>query len=130
MLREEKAKDKADRSIKVAVYDLQAVHQCPKEEVSVFYYKSKLNVLNLTVYDLHTNGISCYVWDKSHAHRGAYEIGTCIFKYLQAMDNTTEDIDVVFYSDNWAGQQKNKFMIAMYLFAVQNLINIRSITHK
>lgn len=39
-------------------------------------------------------------------------------------------MDVVFYSDNCAGQQKNKFMMAMYLYAVQNLPNINSITHK
>jgi hypothetical protein len=47
----EKQKDKDNKNILVAVYDLQAVFQCPKGDVSVFYYKSKLNVLHLTIYN-------------------------------------------------------------------------------
>ena len=36
----------------------------------------------------------------------------------------------IFYSNNCSGQQKNKFMMALYLYAVNNLPNITSITHK
>ncbi|KAJ0172673.1 hypothetical protein K1T71_011812 [Dendrolimus kikuchii] len=39
----EKEKEK-NKFFLVAVYDLQAVFQCPKGDVSVFYYKSKLKV--------------------------------------------------------------------------------------
>ncbi|CAB3231730.1 unnamed protein product [Arctia plantaginis] len=39
LCRAEKAKDKEDENIVTAVYDLQAVFQCPKGDVSVFYYK-------------------------------------------------------------------------------------------
>ncbi|CAH2092428.1 unnamed protein product [Euphydryas editha] len=126
----EKEKDKNNKDIFVAVYDLQAVFQCPKGDISVFYYKSKLNVLNLTIYNIRTNEVESYVWDESNANRGVNEIGTCIFNYLNAISETAEDLDVVFYSDNCAGQQKNKFMISMYLYAVQNLPNLRSVTHK
>lgn len=72
----------------------------------------------------------CYVWDESNANRGVNEIGTCVFNYLTKISETGTDLNVVFYSDNCAGQQKNKFMISMYLYAVQNLPNIKSITHK
>lgn len=109
----EKEKDKKDDNIVVAVYDLQAVFQCPKGEISVFYYKSKLNVLNLTIYDLKTNQVESYVWDESQAHRGVNEIATCVFKYLKQISDGDKPVDVVFYSDNCAGQQKNKFMMAM-----------------
>ncbi|KAJ8710008.1 hypothetical protein PYW07_009374 [Mythimna separata] len=37
----EKENDKKNKDIHVAVYDLQAVFQCPKGDISVFYYKSK-----------------------------------------------------------------------------------------
>jgi len=37
---------------------------------------------------------------------------------------------LIFYSDNCAGQQKNKFILAMYLYAVLNFSHINSITHK
>lgn len=40
------------KSNKVAVYDLQAVMQCPNGEVSSFYYKSKLNSYNFTITEL------------------------------------------------------------------------------
>ncbi|KAL4714260.1 hypothetical protein ACJJTC_009612 [Scirpophaga incertulas] len=36
----------------------------------------------------------------------------------------------MFYSDNCCGQQKNQFIFSMYIYAVQNLPNIKSITHK
>jgi len=37
---------------------------------------------------------------------------------------------VIFYSDNCCGQQKNKYIRALYVYAVQVLPNIKSITHK
>lgn len=126
----EKTNDKNNKNILVAVYDLQAVFQCPKGDISVFYYKCKLNVLNLTIYNIQNNVVESYVWDESHANRGINEIGTCVFNYLTKMSNSAEDLEVVFYSDNCAGQNKNKFMIALYLYAVQTLPNLKSITHK
>ena len=50
--RQEKNKDKTEGDAIVAVYDLQAVMQLPQGDVSTFYYKSKLNVLNFTIYDM------------------------------------------------------------------------------
>jgi len=38
-------------------------------------------------------------------------------------------IDVVFYSDNCCGQQKNQFMISLYQYAIKKLGFINSITH-
>lgn len=128
--RHEKKRDKELDKINeiVAVYDLQAVMQIPKGDVSVFYYKSKLNVLNFTIYDLKTNECECYVWDESNANRGVNELGTCVLKYLEKKASMP-DSEVVFYSDNCVGQQKNKFMLALYLYAVRYL-GLKSITHK
>lgn len=122
-------KENADTDAIVAVYDLLAVVQLPKSNVSTFYYKSKLNVLNLTIYDLKTNNCNCYVWDESNAHRGVNEIGTCVMKYLKDRNDCAKNQDVIFYSDNCAGQQKNKFMLSLYIFLIVNL-NFNTITHK
>jgi len=54
---------------------LQAIQQLPKGDVSVFYYKSKLNLLNFTIYNLY-NSCTCYVWDESNGNRGVNELGT------------------------------------------------------
>ncbi|XP_045454105.1 uncharacterized protein LOC123667070 [Melitaea cinxia] len=132
LCRAEKAKDKLNENIVTAVYDLQAVFQCPKGDVSVFYYKCKLNVFNFTICDLKTNKVECFVWDESSANRGVNDLGTCVYKYLEQISllNSDKSLDIVFYSDNCAGQQKNKTIIAIYLFALQKFPNLQTITHK
>lgn len=128
MSRSEKASDKVSSNAAVAVYDLQAVFQVPKGDVSLFYYKSKLNVLNFTIYDLKSNNCECYVWDDSSGHRGVNELGSCVLDYIHKVCETGKK-DIIFYSDNCGGQQKNRFMLALYLYAV-NILDLDSITHK
>lgn len=133
----EKTKDKnnASNAYQVAVYDLQAVLPIPRSQVSVFYYKSKLNCYNFTISDLHAKNVDCYFWNEIEGKRGAVEIGSCVMHYLQkVVENTRENINnqnlnVVFYSDNCSGQQKNKYLLAAYSYAV-NKFEIQSITHK
>ena len=102
--------------------------QLPKGDVSVFYYKSKLNVLNFTIYNAKTNACNCYIWDETNGNRGVNEIGTCVLDYIKSLSEAGET-EIIFYSDNCAGQQKNKFMLALYMYAV-NKFEIVSITHK
>ncbi|CAI6375140.1 unnamed protein product [Macrosiphum euphorbiae] len=101
----------------------------PKGDVSSFYYRSKLNVLNFTIYDMQKNIADCYVWDVSNGHRGVNELGTCIWKYLEMKSDKNEG-DVIFYSDNCPGKNKNKFILALYIHAVHQFKNIKTITHK
>ncbi|CAH2102446.1 unnamed protein product [Euphydryas editha] len=67
--RREKERDKGNISQDnvVAVYDLQAVLQLPRGNTSVFYYKSKLNNLNLTISELNTDRNECYFWHEGEA---------------------------------------------------------------
>ncbi|CAG9760292.1 unnamed protein product [Ceutorhynchus assimilis] len=81
------------------------------------------------------NIAKCYVWDETEANRGVNEIGSCVLLYLQSLEEqasktSNKVLDVIFYSDNCCGQQKNRFMMSMYLFAVQKYPHINSITHK
>lgn len=133
LARAEKDKDKelVSNSYVVAVYDLQAVMPCPRGDVSNFYYTSKLNLLNFTITELGTKDTTCYVWHEGEGARGINEIGSCVFMYLTKLNNNaTMPCDVTFYSDNCCGQQKNKYMLAMYQYATQVLPNIKSVTHK
>ncbi|KAF2896723.1 hypothetical protein ILUMI_09452 [Ignelater luminosus] len=136
--RTEKQSDKqkiSDNYI-LACFDLQAVMPCPKGETSTFYYKSKLNVLNFTVYELRQNEKGdqcyCYVWDETQGQRGANEIGSCLFKYIEQKSKTNLDgaIEILLYSDNCVGQQKNRYILSMYIYALLTFQNIKSITHK
>lgn len=126
--------DSEDPNIVNAIFDLQAVVQLPKGEVSSFYYVSKLNAFNLSFINPNASEKlgHCFVWDESMAHRGANEIGSCVFYYLTERCKLKPGADVVLYSDNCAGQQKNQFLVALYVFLVhfQQETDIASITHK
>lgn len=128
--RKEKKKDIAQskemKNLIVACFDLQAVMPVPCGEVSTFYYKCRLNCLNFTIYEITSKSGYCFFWNEAIAMRGANEIATCIFTYLSTLPN---DKDVIFYSDNCVGQNKNKMVLAMYLYVVTQS-NVNSITHK
>lgn len=125
LAREEKEKDKKSvtNNLVVVVYDLQAVLQCPRGNSS-FYYTSKINVFNFTTFELASNVAKCYVWDETEGNRGVNEIGTCVLLYLESLQDKAKHIeggvlDVIFYSDNCCGQQKNRIMMSLYLYSVQ-----------
>lgn len=94
------------------------------------YYKSKLNFFNLTVCELKNDSASCFVCYEGEGNRGSSEIASCVLKFIESKtNNVNEDVEFVFYSDNCGGQQKNKFVFAMYLYALEKY-PIKSITHK
>ncbi|XP_047027513.1 uncharacterized protein LOC124635622 isoform X3 [Helicoverpa zea] len=144
--RQEKYNDrlKIDDSNKVILFDLQAVLQSPKGDTSAFYYKSKLNSYNFTVASLNKkvegkvqesySNVHCYFWNETDAKRGANEIGSCLLHYfeqlcIESRATNEEGINLILYSDNCGGQNKNKYIVTLYLYAVTHL-NINSITHK
>lgn len=135
LVRSEKKRDKerakVDPTYIVSSFDLESVLPCPRGEVSAFFYRSKLNCYNLTIYNLATKVIDAYVWTEVDARRGAEEIGSHVHKYLCSLPHLHgEQYDVVLYTDNCPGQQKNQFLVALYCYEVQKLPHIRTITHK
>jgi hypothetical protein len=136
--RKEKDEDKkkSNKNFIVSVYDLQAILPAPRGEVSVFYYKSKLNSFNFTISELNTGQTECYFWHEGEGNRGVEEIASCVLMYIQNIIKDREDngctdlLDFVFYSDNCCGQQKNKYMIALYVYAILKFPIINSIMHK
>lgn len=110
----------------VYVFDLQAVIPLPCGNISSFYYKSKLNCLNFTAFDLINKAGICYLWHEGEARRGSNEISTCVYNLLI---NNCIGKNVTFYSDNCGGQNKNKFMAIMFIYVVRNY-DVKSITHK
>ncbi|XP_072387122.1 uncharacterized protein [Diabrotica undecimpunctata] len=111
----------------VCDYDLQAVLQTPCGDVSMFYYKRRLNVYNFTLFDNVSKQGYCFMWNESVAKRGSNEIASCVYYY---MTNHAISKNLIFFSDNCAGQNKNKFIASMYLYVVTNVSHIESITHK
>ncbi|CAG9763461.1 unnamed protein product [Ceutorhynchus assimilis] len=121
---DDKLKASADNSFCLAIFDLQQVLQCPKIEVGQAYYKSKIATYNLTVYEAAKKQGYCYMWHEAIASRGTCEIGSCVLKFIK-MKADSGCREISFYSDNCAGQNKNKFMYIMLLYAaVTNQVEI------
>ncbi|KAK7478334.1 hypothetical protein BaRGS_00030408 [Batillaria attramentaria] len=71
---------------------------------------------------------TCFVWDETNGRRGSVEIATCLFLYLKSLPVTVKD--VILYSDCCGGQNRNQYLAAAFLYALENIPNIISITHK
>lgn len=61
---------------------MQADLQLSKKNNSIFYYKSKLNTMNLTLTDIENDETKCYVWHEGEGGKGTIEIETCILRYV------------------------------------------------
>ncbi|CAG9765336.1 unnamed protein product [Ceutorhynchus assimilis] len=112
------------------VFDLSPANKEIEKGFIENYDRPHIEIPSLT-----RNIAKCYVWDETEANRGVNEIGSCVLLYLQSLEEqasktSNKVLDVIFYSDNCCGQQKNRFMMSMYLFAVQKYPHINSITHK
>lgn len=145
--REEKKNDRknADKYNLLVCYDVQAIMQSPNGETSSFYYKSKLNSYNFTLtmlnklpenkteFDFKSYGdVHCYFWEETQGKRGATEIGSCVLDFLRNIceDAGDHEVNVTFITDNCCGQNKNKYIASLYMFAVTTIKNLQSITHK
>lgn len=109
--------DKASASAEkcVACFDLQKVLTCPKSETSVFYYLSKLNLYNLTVFDLALLEGHCYLWTEVDGKKGPNEVGTCLWKFmgLKVLQGINE---FSFCSDSPTGQNRNRMIFSLWLY--------------
>lgn len=53
-----------------------------------------------------------------------------VYYNIWKISEKNDDVNVIFYSDYCPGQNKNKFIVALYMYTVRQLKNIKSITHK
>nr|CAI5822548.1 unnamed protein product [Callosobruchus analis] len=114
----DKEKAEVDKSISVSCFDLQKVILVPQCERPPFYYKCKLSTYNFTVFDVNSKEGFCYIWTEQIAKRGGNEIASCLFDFIETMVKRGKQ-KFYFYSDNCIGQNKNKILVMMYLFATK-----------
>ncbi|KAL4718649.1 hypothetical protein ACJJTC_012105 [Scirpophaga incertulas] len=124
-----KEKDKRDSQnnakIFCATFDLQKVLLSPSGEVSLFYYCKRLKVHNLSVFDIGNLTGTCYVWNEQIAMKGSNEVASCIYDIMKLKRSEGCD-DFRFWSDNCTGQNRNRIVFFMYLYAAKELnINIK-----
>lgn len=117
-----------DSNVKtVACFDLEKVLYIPQAEAGAFYYKRKFAIYNFTVFDLMKKKGYCYVWNQQTAKRGAIEVGSCLWHYIN-MEKNKGQRELSLYSDACTGQNRNRFIFALYQYACITL-NM-NITHR
>ena len=109
---EAKERSKANDQFGAVCFDMQQLLPCPKSNSSTFYYKRKLYVHNLTMYDLGTAEVRCFMWPEFEARRGASEVATCLAKFIEEKSNGGCK-DLTLFSDNCPGQNRNRFVAFM-----------------
>ncbi|GFO42349.1 hypothetical protein PoB_006885400 [Plakobranchus ocellatus] len=107
---EEKRRDKADAADSdgpmVLCMDVQRVLLAPYLQASALYYKTKLQVHNFTVYNLHTRDVRCYVWNEMEGGMTANEFASCLIDFL----NRQTFKKCIIYSDGCTYQNRNAIL--------------------
>lgn len=129
MARQERDKEmsRLDAQYLAFNFDLEAVLSTPKSNAGIIFYKRKLAVYNLTVYNLADSAVSCYIWDESHGRRGANEISTCIFKFINSHSSVKE---CSMMSDSCGGQNRNTTFAMMCILLLQSHPTLETLNHK
>ena len=97
----------------VATFDLQSVLSTPKSENGDFFYKSKLNCYNFTIFESGSQQAYNYVWDQTIANRGSNEIVSFLYDFITLRYEQGVRA-FYFWSDNCYGQNKNRSLFSLY----------------
>lgn len=109
---------KSNGKIITACFDFQKILNCPHGNVGLFYYKRKLSIFNFTVFDLANKEGYCYMWPEINAKHGACEVASCLLKFIETKVNDGAK-EFRFWSDNCAGQNRNRIVFAFYTYAAK-----------
>lgn len=122
-----KNEGKVDASVFCGCFDLQQVIYLPICNDSAIYYKSRLSVFNLTIYNIVTRKCCCFVWNETDSRRGSSEISSCLYKMLQLYDEAKVK-KVNLFADGCSGQNRNSVVASTLLYIVHNFREIEEIS--
>jgi hypothetical protein len=100
--------------------DLQKVFPLPKLTHSTMFYSRQLSAYNFGIHVADAgNAIMC-TWHEGIAGRGGNEMATCLLQAINTGMLETEKKHLVVYSDNCAGQLKNRMLVYLYLMLIKS----------
>lgn len=110
-------------------FDLQQVLLCPRDPTNnALFYKRRLSVYNFTVFNVITKQGDCFIWHEGQGGRGSCEMASFLFKYLGSLPKDVEEVRC--FSDRCGGQNLNKYMFTMCMYAVQKIEHLKTIDLK
>ena len=113
---EDKAVAKDNEKICFPFFDLQKTMLIPKCEIGPVYYLRKISTYNLTVVEGKLRTGFCYAWNETEGMKGATEVASAVFNFMVRMVNEHKVEEFRLWSDNCSGQNKNKYLFAMYTY--------------
>ena len=108
-------------------FDMQQILLCPHGKSSSYFYKRRLGVYNLTIYDYKNGDAHCFMWPENEGRRGSNEVASCLFKYMDVQSKQGIK-QITMFSDNCAGQNRNRFVAFALNFARKHF-KLDKITH-
>lgn len=102
----------------VISFDLQQTLPTPLLTVGQAFYLRKAWTYNLGVHNCGDGQATMYMWTEDVAKRGSEEIASCLLNYLTSRLTTGEE-DLILYTDNCGGQNKNWLLMLLWLQLVR-----------
>ncbi|XP_047986390.1 uncharacterized protein LOC125226450 isoform X2 [Leguminivora glycinivorella] len=125
----DKARANVDETFMSITMDLQAVLQIPYGGESLLYYMRKLVLFNFTIYEASLpNNAYCLCWSEINGNKGSCEIGSCLYYYLSQLPETVTELSI--FSDTCSGQNRNQYISALLIWAVQKIDHLQIIEQK
>lgn len=98
--------------------DLQKVFPLPKLTHSSMYYSRQLSCFNFGMHVADTaDGIMC-VWHEAESGRGGNQMASCLLQAINLEYLATYKRKLTIWSDNCAGQLKNRMMLFTYIYLI------------
>nr|CAI5820481.1 unnamed protein product [Callosobruchus analis] len=116
---------KADPKKCVISFDLQQAMPIPKLTTGPAFRCRKIWLYNLGVHDCTNSQGSMYLWTEDKAKRGADEVASVLLKFLA---NKTDTEDLIIFTDNRRGQNKNWLLTYPWL-QLEKENRFKNITH-
>ncbi|XP_072383854.1 uncharacterized protein, partial [Diabrotica undecimpunctata] len=127
-MREEKQRDK-ESGIPLLCFDLENVLTCPKADIKNFFYKSKLNVYNMTGHL--SVGKYCAVWTEALHGRKGNDIASAVYKIVgKVLEDHPEFTKIILWSDSCVPQNRNSLMSYALSYLIQKHQNVQNISMK
>jgi hypothetical protein len=128
-LQEDSAYGKCHSDVEVLTFDLEKSLPTPVLSTGVINYKRQLWTYNQGIHDCSTEQGYMHMWHEGIASRGSHEVGSCILAHLMEMQ--TNATKLIVYSDACGGQNRNIYLVLMWLHIVSNdQFPFTSIDHK
>lgn len=115
----------------VICFDLENVINLPKSDVSVLFYKQKLNVYNLTSHCSIGKEVYCAVWPESMCGRSGNDLASALVQMLEKIVSKHPDInEIITWSDSCVPQNRNSLISVAVADFLQRHPCIKTITMK